>query len=481
MRILVASSEAVPFAKTGGLADVAGSLLKEFRRKRLKASLVMPLYGSVRSRFRLNDTGIKISVPMGNFLFEGEIFTYGRGKCPEAIFIACDQFFGRPELYGTASSEYSDNAIRFIFFSRAVLEACMALDISPDVVHCNDWQTGMIPLYLKTLYAGQRQFSRTSTLFTIHNLGYQGNYDAFNMTYTGLGWDFFVPARLEFYGRMSLLKAGLLYADTLNTVSITYAHEILTAEHGFSMDGVLSTRMDDLYGITNGIDYHEWDPANDPYLPAAYDAGNIKGKAVCRSRLARLAGFREEKAPIAAIVSRLSYQKGLDIFLESIDEMVSLGINIVLLGKGEEHYESALSAAAERHRGRVYVHIGFEEPFAHLIYAGADLFLMPSRYEPCGIGQLIAMRYGTLPVARRTGGLADTITDYDHLSGSGTGVLFNEFSSDAMTAAIKRGLCLYAEPSKMRQLARSLMLQDFSWDAASDRYIELYRRLEQKA
>lgn len=466
----------MPYAKTGGLADVTGALVKEFRKRKHRASLILPLYSSIREKFKLQKTGKTIRVPMGNFALEGTIYTSGKGKVPEAYFIECNQLFERPELYGTAYGEYGDNAVRFIFFSRAVLEACIALEIHPDIIHCNDWQTGLIPLYLKSLYAHHLQFSTTATLFTVHNLGYQGNYESGNIALTGLGWDYFVPERLEFYGTLSLMKAGLLYADLLNTVSETYSQEILGPEYGCSMEGILFKRRQDLFGIVNGIDNQEWDPQQDTFLPSPFHTKDLKGKAVCKERLIGLAGFNDSKAPVVGIVSRLSYQKGLDIILEAIDELVRLGANLLVLGKGEELYQSALAVKAEEHKGRVSLYIGFDESIAHLIYGGSDFFLMPSRYEPCGIGQLIAMKYGTIPIARKTGGLADTIADYDHLAGRGTGFLFEEYASRALLSAAKRAFCVYADRKKMQGMVCQAMEMNFSWEKAAAGYLDLYRK-----
>ncbi|MBI5073931.1 MAG: glycogen synthase GlgA [Nitrospirae bacterium] len=480
MNILIACSEAVPYAKTGGLADVTGALVREFRTRKHKASLILPLYASVREKFSLQKTGKTIRVPMGNFSLEGAIYTTGKSKVPEAYFIECNQLFDRPELYGTAYGEYGDNAVRFIFFCRAVFETCIALDIRPDIIHCNDWQTGLIPLYLRSLYAHHRQFSSTATLFTVHNLGYQGNFEAANLAFTGLGWDYFVPERLEFYGTLSLMKAGLLYADLLNTVSETYSREILGPEHGSSMDGLLLKRRQDLFGVINGIDDQEWDPQQDALLPSPYSVKDLKGKAVCRERLIGLVGFKNRRAPIVSIVSRLSFQKGLDIVIQAVDELVRLGANLLVLGRGEEIYQSALAAKAEEHRGKVYLKIGFEEAFAHLIYAGSDFFLMPSRYEPCGIGQLIAMKYGTIPIVRKTGGLADTVDDYDHLAGRGTGFLFEEYASRALLEASKRAFCVYADKKRMQELIRRAMEENFSWEKAAEAYLDLYRRAGEK-
>jgi starch synthase len=481
LRILIACSEAVPYAKTGGLADVTGALLREFRSAKQDASLILPLYSVVRQQFRLVRTGHSVRVPLGNFEVEGVIWAAGSGKRPDAYFIECDAFFGRPELYGTGEGDYTDNALRFIFFSRAVLEACRALDIEPDVIHCNDWQTGMIPVYLKTIYGKDRHFKKTVSLLTVHNLGYQGVFEAGTMSYTGLGAEFFVPEKLEFFGRLNFLKAGLLYADVLNTVSPTYAKEILTPEQGFGLDGILRARKDDLSGIINGIDPAEWDPSDDPLLPSGYSRGKLGGKRECKVSFCREARIRDRNAPLLGMVSRLSSQKGVDLLLRAFDELIAMGANIALLGKGDEAYHEVLQRKAAKHRGRVQVTIGFEESLAHRLYAAADFFLMPSQYEPCGIGQLIAMRYGTIPVARKTGGLADTIEDYDHLRGTGSGILFQDFTPSALRDGIKRGLCISRDPKSMGRIIRSSMEKKFFWRDSSRDYLVLYRMASKKA
>jgi starch synthase len=476
LNILIACPEAVPYAKTGGLADVTGALIREFRKQRQDVSLVLPLYTGIRERFALVRTGKTVTVPIGPVAFKGALWATGKEKRPEAYFIECDTFFRRPELYGTAEGDYKDNALRYIFFSRAVLEACLALNIQPDVIHCNDWQTGLIPLYLRTLYRRYTQFRKAATLFTVHNLGYQGNFEAGIMAYTGLGWDFFVPERIEFYGKVSFLKAGLLYADLLNTVSPTYAREILSPEYGFRLDGVLRRRQDDLYGIINGIADTEWDPSLDPLLPSGFSLNSLRGKRACKAFYCDTAGFTDSKPPLLGVVSRLSGQKGLDLLLSAVDELVRLGVNIAVLGKGEEQYHTAFLKKAKQHAGRVQATVGFEDELAHRIYAAADFFLMPSRYEPCGIGQLIAMRYGSVPIARMTGGLADTIDDYDHLEGKGSGFLFRDYTSTALLDAVKRALCVYTDARNMKALIRAVMAQDFSWKASAQKYRELYRK-----
>lgn len=481
MKILIASSEAVPYIKTGGLADVAGSLLKELRTKKQEASLVLPLYSAIRSKYELHATGKAILVKMGSVSYRGSIFASSKADNPEAYFIECDELYGRPELYGTPAGDYPDNALRFIFFSRAVLEACIAMRIKPDVIHCNDWQTALVPLYLKTLYKGITYFSKTSTLFTIHNLGYQGIFDASTLPFTGLEKEYFIPDRLEFYGKLNLMKAGLLYADLLNTVSVSYAREIQQVEYGFGLDGLTRKRARDLYGIINGIDYAEWDPSRDTFIPSRYGDADLKGKVLCRKILCQEAAFDKPTLPIVSLVGRFSSQKGIDLVLGSIETLAAMGVNLIVLGKGDDKYQRLFRKASGAYKGRIFVKVGFGERLAHLIYAGSDFFLMPSQYEPCGLGQLIAMKYGTVPIARKTGGLADTIQDYDHIAQTGTGFLFSDYSPYAMQDAVKRALCVFTDKTKMKKLVSDVMGKDFSWSRSADNYLELYKAAGKKA
>jgi starch synthase len=481
LKILIASSEAVPYIKTGGLADVAGSLLRELRTKKEEASLVLPLYSAIKSKYKLYATGKVILVKMGSVSYRGSIFASSKADNPEAYFIECDELYGRSELYGTPDGDYPDNALRFIFFSRAVFEACIAMRIKPDVIHCNDWQTALVPLYLKTLYKGITYFSKTSTLFTVHNLGYQGIFDPSTLPYTGLGKEYFVPDGLEFYGRLNLMKAGLLYADLLSTVSVTYSHEIQQVEYGFGLDGLTRKRAHDLFGIINGIDYAEWDPSIDTFIPSRFGNADLKGKALCRKKLCQEATFDKPELPVVSLVGRFSSQKGLDLVLDSLEALAAMGVNLIVLGKGDDKYQRLLRKASRSYKGRIFVRVGFEERLAHLVYAGSDFFLMPSQYEPCGLGQLIAMKYGTVPIARKTGGLADTIQDFDHMTNAGTGFLFSDYSPYAMQDAVKRALCVFTDKTKMKKLVSNVMSKDFSWSRSADNYIELYKAAGRKA
>ncbi len=471
MKILIATSEAVPYAKTGGLADVAGSLLKEYRGLKKEACVILPLYRIIKKgNVSLKDTGLKIRVPVGKRVIKAKLFH----DKSSAYFIEFDEFFNREELYGTPLGDYADNASRFIFFSRGVLEACKALDFQPDIIHCNDWQTGIVPLYLKTLYKADPFFKGTASLLTIHNLGYQGLFPAAEMPLTGLGWELFNPDGIEFYGGMNFLKAGLISADMLTTVSDTYAKEILQAEFGFGLEGVLKTRKNDLFGVINGIDYSEWDTVRDAHIPEKFSIADLHGKAGCKKRLVKEVSLDKVERPLIGLVTRLSAQKGLDLVLQSLEELVSLGVNLILLGKGDEPFQTGFLKAARKHKGRVSVTIGFDESLAHKIYAGSDFFLIPSKYEPCGLGQLISMRYGSIPIGRKTGGIADTIEDYNPLSSMGTGFLFSDFTPSAMINAVKRALCLYTDGGKIKKVVMDGMKMDFSWKRSAERYIRLY-------
>ncbi|MEW6108339.1 MAG: glycogen synthase GlgA [Nitrospirota bacterium] len=480
MRILIATPEAVPYVKTGGLADVTGALLKEFHKKNEKVSLILPLYSSIKENFKLYKTDKSVKITMGGITEVGDIWVSDNSQEPVAYFIDCDELYGRPELYGTSYGDYPDNAIRFIFFSKAVVEACVAMNIRPDVIHCNDWQTAMIPLYLKTVYGDKNNFTNTATVYTIHNLGYQGVFDASDMKYTDLGWDYFTPERLEFYGRLNFMKAGILYSDLITTVSRTYSREILEPENGFGLDGVLRKRQDDLYGIINGLNYNEWDPLNDALIPSNYGPEDMRGKIKCKRRLLETAGIQDMKAPLCGVITRLTSQKGIDLIYNSIQELMSMGVNLVILGKGDYYYQNLITDMSEKYSGRIFVKIGFDESLAHLIYAGSDFFIMPSKYEPCGLGQLVAMKYGAIPIVRNTGGLADTVQDYNHIFSKGTGFLFSDFTPAAMQDAVKRAICVFTDKKRMKKMTLDAMNEDFSWIRSAEKYLEIYRKALEK-
>ncbi len=481
MKILVVSSEAMPFVKTGGLADVAGTIVDEYKRMRHGAALFLPLYRKIKQNAM--DLGIKpmgkeITVPLaGNF--EKGMLWKGKTKGEAAAyFIENDKFYDRDDLYGTPAGDFPDNASRFIFFSRGVLEALSALNLNFDIIHCNDWQTGLIPVYLKTLY--KKHFPETKTILTIHNLGYQGQFPSGDMPLTGLGWELFSIEALEFYGKINLLKGGIIFADALTTVSINYAREILTEEHGFGLQGVLRKRSKDIYGILNGIDYNEWNPATDSLITACYSAKNLSAKARCKTDLQKRCGFSEDGSFLIGMVTRLSAQKGLDLVAGAMEGIIHSGAQVAVLGKGDEPFHRIFLDLQKKYRGRVSFNIGFNDNLAHKIYAGSDAFLMPSRYEPCGLGQLIALRYGTIPIARKTGGIADTVIQYNLDKGTGTGFLFDKYSADKMLEAVKQAAVLFKDKEQWQKICKNAMSEDFSWRESAKKYISLYKKLKEE-
>jgi starch synthase len=481
MKIVIATPEAVPYIKTGGLADVAGALCKHLKKLGEEPCVVLPLYKVIKNNAKdIVDTGLSINVPVGDSKITGKIY---KNNDSSYLFIDCPIFFNRDELYGTPEGDYADNCSRFVFFSRGIIEMCKELNFRPDIIHCNDWQTSLIPLYLKTLYKSDKFFENTATLLTIHNLGYQGLFPPEELYITNLGWDLFTPEGIEFYGKINFLKAGLLSAEILTTVSPTYSREILKVEYGFGLDGVLRVRESDLYGVINGIDYDEWNPSKDSYLSYNYDYNNLEGRKRCRVKLFKdLFGYSKkiDKVPIIGMVGRLSEQKGLDILLDAIPDILAFDVRIVILGKGDERYHNRLKELFDKFKGRLFLKIGFDEKLAHLIYAGSDFFLMPSKYEPCGLGQLIALRYGSIPIVRDTGGLSDTIEDFNPLSLKGTGFVFKDFKASSLLDALKRSFCLFTEKDKMMKVIKNCMKRDFSWKKSTVTYLELYEKALEK-
>ncbi|MCH7921420.1 MAG: glycogen synthase GlgA [Nitrospinae bacterium] len=478
LKICIAASEVAPFAKTGGLADVAGALPKALRALGHRVAIIMPRYQMVDvERHGLRRLGVSIEVPIAGRIEKAELLEGALDGGVPVYFIEKPSYYDRPALYGTPEGDYHDNAERFIFFSRGVLEAIKALDLGPQVLHCNDWQTGLAPVYLKTLYREDSALAGLATVFSVHNLGYQGLFWHLDMPMTGLGWELFTIDGLEFYGKLNFLKGGLMFADVLSTVSETYAKEIQTEEFGHRLDGVLRHRSADLYGIVNGIDYEVWNPATDSHLGANYTPDDLAGKAACKKALQKEMGLpTRADTPVVGIVSRLAAQKGLDLIVEAMGRLMALGLQLVILGSGEAVYHEALQEAAERYPRQLGLMLGFDEGLAHRIEAGADMFLMPSRYEPCGLNQLYSLKYGTIPVVRATGGLEDTIVDYSEERGEGTGFKFRSYVAEEMVEAVARACRLYSDQKAWRRIVNEAMAQDFSWDASARAYDALYRR-----
>lgn len=475
LRVAIVTSEAVPFAKSGGLADMVGSLAAALARRGLDVTLVLPAYRCIVERTDVAATGLAFHVPAADGIERTEILEGVAGKDTPAYFVRADRFFDRPGLYGQDGRDYEDNADRFAWFARAAL-ALLARLGPYDVLHGHDWQTGLAVAYLRLQPDRYASLTATRTLFTVHNVGYQGLFDAavFQRLQVDAAhyWSHF-----EFYGDISYLKAGLSLADRLTTVSPSYAEEIKTPEQGYGLHGVFSARAGDLMGIMNGADYAVWDPAADPSIARQYSAAAPEGKRDCKRDLQQRLDLAPSDAPLAGMVARLVHQKGLDILIGALDALASRDLQFVVLGTGDPYHEQALREFGQRHPGRVAVRIGFDDDLAHAIEAGSDLFLMPSRYEPCGLNQLYSLRYGTIPVVRATGGLRDSVVPFDETTGEGTGFLFDDYSSEALVQSVDRVLDCFGRPAAWRRLMANAMAQDFSMDRTAAEYAALYAEL----
>ena len=483
MRVLEVASEAVPFAKTGGLADVAGALPEALARLGCETTLVIPAHReAVAKGLVVEPADIAFDVPIGTRSLPARIL---RCRLPdvrtEIYLVANDHCFDRPSLYGGAR-DYPDNAERFIFFSRAALELACRLGRPFDVIHCHDWQTGLVPAYQKLLYATHDAVARARTVMTVHNMAYQGLFWHWDMLLTGLDWRHFNWQELEFHGQLNLLKAGIVHADAVTTVSPTYAREIQQAPGGCGLEGVLASRADVLAGIVNGIDTDAWNPASDPHIPRPYSEADVDlGKYAARVALAaRLGHPAPDARPLVAFVGRLVAQKGVDLLVETMGRMAGAGrAHFVVLGTGDQGHEDALRRVAAAFPGTVDLVLGFDEGLAHLVQAAADVTLVPSLFEPCGLTQLYAFRYGAIPVVRATGGLVDTVVDTTPATlaaGTATGFRFDAFEAAALERALARALDAHADPELWRTLVRRVMRQDWSWDASGREYLRLFQR-----
>lgn len=463
MRILFVSAEAYPFAKVGGLGDVAGSLPKALQGLGHEVNLIMPRYRGM-DEWRV-DLG-PYDVPTGA---GREVAALKEGNLtPQVPVLMVDQldYFNRDGIYG-----HEDDGRRFGFFCRAVLEACRHVHFVPDVIHCNDWHAALVPAYLRAHYGDADGFGSTKTLFTIHNLQWQGAFSRELLDYLDLPEE-----DLLHEGRLNFMKAGILQADALSTVSETYAREIQTPEFGFGLHEVLRARADDLHGVVNGLDLEAWDPRSDSFLARGFDPRDGRAKGAQKRELQRELGLPQDRVPLAGFVGRLFDQKGVDLLLEALPTLLRRRVQVTLLGSGERRYEEALADLGEAHKNLAVV-LRYDEGLAHRIYAGSDLFLMPSRFEPCGLGQMISMRYGTLPVVRRTGGLADTVRGFGEDPEAATGFVFQDPTAEALLGALDAALDLYGKATVWDRLRGNAMAQDFSWDASAHRYAALYRGL----
>lgn len=478
MRILLASSEVAPFAKTGGLADVAGALPKALVKLGHEVRVVLPKYRMVdASKHHLRPVLASLPVPVAGRTEQAAIWEGSIESAP-VYFVQHDGYYDREALYQTRDGDYPDNAERFAFFSRAILEMMRPLGFLPEIYHCNDWQTGLVPTYLRTSLQGVRDLQTTGVLFTVHNLGYQGLFGPEAMAAANLGHEIFNPFGIEFYGKVNFLKAGLVFSDLITTVSRKYGREIQTKEFGHGLEGVLRARAKDVHGILNGIDYDEWHPMRDAFIAARFSRGDLGGKAACKADLQHAFGLPERAdVPLLAVISRLTPQKGMDLVAEALNAMLRLDTQFVLLGTGETDLHKAFERAKRRHPSRVGLKLGFDVALSHKIEAGADMFLMPSRYEPCGLNQMYSLAYGTVPVVRATGGLDDTIQPFDPATGEGTGFKFVEATSRALLEVVRTAVALYRQPDQWRRLVRNGMACDFSWDRSAKEYVALYQEI----
>ena len=480
LKVVFIASEVVPFAKTGGLADVAGSLPIALRALGHDVMVVMPKYGSINAeRFGLRRLWDSMGVWMGNTQEWCAVDAAESGGVP-VYFLEHQRFFDRPGLYHDAAyNDFQDNPYRFGFLTRAGLQLCRDLGFAPDIVHAHDWQTALAAAYLKIWHWNDPVLGQAASVLTIHNIAYQGKYDASCYPYLGLGWSNFTSNKFEDFGAVSFLKGGIQYADVVNTVSPTYAAETRTPALGYGLAPYLNDRGADYTGIVNGVDYAEWNPEVDRLIPANYSAGDLSGKAVCKAELQRRMGLDESPdTPIIGIVSRFADQKGLHLLAACIEGIVGdMRVQFAILGSGDPGLEAYFGGLPARYGGRIAAYIGYSNELAHWIEAGSDFFLMPSIYEPCGLNQIYSLRYGTLPIVRATGGLDDTVQQYSELTGAGTGFKFGDATPAAVYFTTGWAVSTYYDrPQHMAALIQNAMAQDFSWEKSAQAYEELYAR-----
>jgi starch synthase len=477
MKIIFAASECVPFAKTGGLADVVGALPQALAELGHSVSVYLPKY----KQTKLPDAKVllpSVTVPFDDQYRFCSILDGGKRSGVQFYFIDYPPFFDRDALYGTPAGDYPDNAERFALYCRAVLEASKVLGV-PDIFHCHDWQSALIPVLLETSYADDPVFRNTHTVFTIHNIGYQGLFPPDTLPLLMLPWDLFTIDKMEFWGKVNFLKAALAFSDHLTTVSRKYAQEIQTSEYGFGLEGVLRARAGSLTGILNGVDYGEWSPDKDKFIVRQYSAENLEGKKECKYDLLRQFGLENAPidTPVIGIVSRFVAQKGFDLIADIANDLARLPLIITALGSGDKEYQDLLLKLQKQHPEKIAVKVAYDNALSHKIEAGADMFLMPSRYEPCGLNQMYSLKYGTVPIVRATGGLDDTIEPWDVATGKGTGFKFSAYSGVALLNCIHEALRAFKDQNGWSKLMQNGMKKDFSWNASAREYVRVYEKL----
>jgi starch synthase len=479
MRILLASAEVHPYSKTGGLADMVGAMAKALARAGHEVAVVTPLYRGIREKFPdLERLPIRLEIPLDGVKLDGDVWALRPHPGVTIYFINRPEFYFREGLYQEGDQVFPDNAERFLFLTKAVVHLARFGPPRPDVVHVHDWQVALAPLMIRHLAAWEGWGTAPRTCLTIHNLAYQGVFPPSYYALTGLPWGYFTAEGAEFYGQCNFLKAGIQFSDRITTVSPRYAREILTEEHGCALDGVLRNRQSVLTGILNGVDYEEWNTENNPHLSHPYHVDDLAGKAAQKRDLQAEFGLPQEPdTPLFATITRLTEQKGIDIQLGALEEMAEAHLQFVLLGSGSSEYERAFRTLAARYPDRIGVRIGFDYGLSHRIESGADYYLMPSRFEPCGLNQLYSLRYGTIPVVRATGGLDDSVVDASEDSEGATGIKFSKYASGALARAVRKALILYQSPTALNHYRRNAMMADFSWERAATEFSRFYQEL----
>lgn len=463
MKIVLCASEVVPFAKTGGLADVAGALPLALEKEQQEVIIVMPAYKTIR-----NNPEIKIK------RLKEDISYALIGKSIKVLFIENDTYYNRDALYGDKTGDYKDNLERFSYYAKRTIALLKEINFKPDIIHCHDWQAALIPIYLKELYSNDQFYKNTKTILTIHNIGYQGLFAKDEFPKLGLDWNLFNMEKLEFFDKVNILKGGVVYSDFVTTVSLTYSKEIQTKEFGFGLEGILQKRRDSLSGIINGLDIEIWNPQTDKFIIKNYSLKNIDDKNKNKEELQKLSKLPlKQDVPLFGIVSRLAEQKGFDILAEAIDSICKMKLQLVILGTGDLKYHQVLDEMVKKYPKVISLHLKFDDSLAHKIYAGSDIFLMPSKYEPCGLGQMISLRYGTIPLVFKTGGLADTVTKEN-------GFVFNKYNKEELIKTIKESTAAFGSKKKWSALVETAMNCKFSWDESAKKYVKLYKKVSGK-
>lgn len=477
MRVLMVTPEATPFAQTGGLGEVLSALPAELSGLGVDVDVVMPKYRGINTdKFKIEKMDVSVEVTLNAKNVQAGLWKFDDPRGVRYLFLECEDYYDRDNLYGTADADYEDNAERFVFLTRAAIKFALESGVHYDVFHCHDWQASLTPVYLRTLYAGESGIADSAVVMTIHNLGYQGIFWHLDMPLVGVGWEFFTPKHMEFHGKLNFLKSGIVFADKVNTVSQGYRNEILTPEFGFGLEGILQEKGSDLSGILNGVDYKVWNPETDNLLASVYSPESLAGKTACKKELQRIANLSQEpRVPLIGMVSRLSSQKGIDILAGAFSSLMEKKLQIVVLGTGEARYQEIFKNFAKTYQGQTGIFLNYDYELAHRIFAGADMLLVPSRYEPCGLNQLYSLKYGTVPIVRATGGLTDTVAEFSNKRDSGTGFKFVDQDPSALEQTVMKAVDVFLnDPEAWRRLMIRGMRKDFSWKRSAEEYLRLY-------